>query len=385
MISRTLEWFNLIKIFTIWRFALFIPLIIAAFLIKQNITSDFTYIYNPLTWSFSFHTAVLFPWANFDGIHYINIAQYNYINQARFFPLFPLLVSILSIPTSIIISSPLTQFYISFLLVNFIFFIALWIFKKLIEIDFSSQIANKSLFYLLLFPTAFFFVSIYSEGLFLLLVLLSFYFARKNKWLFSIICAALLMTTRFVGIAILPALFYEFIKTQGLKTKKIALFLIAPLGLFFYSLFNYYKWGNYLYFIQAQGELGNNRTVSTIILFPQTIFRYFKMLTTVPVISLEWGIALLELSSFVLAVYLLYFAWKKKIRTSYLIFALINFAVTVSTGTFSALPRYLLTIFPIFMAVALIENKVFKIIYFLISPILLFILLMLFSRGYFVS
>lgn len=373
MIGSIRKRFNLINIFIVWRLILFTPLIAGIYLISPYKSGDFTYIYNPSASPFSFNSAFLFPWANFDGIHYLNIAQYGYINQARFFPLFPLILK------------PFADSFISSLIfVSAIFLLCLYFFKKLIVLDFSEEISKRSIIYLLLFPTSFFFVSIYSEGLFLFLVVLSFYFARKEKWLMAIVCAMFLMTTRFVGIAILPALLYEFIVREGFKVKKLALFLIAPLGLIIYSLFNYQKWHNFLYFIAAQGELGNNRTISQIVLFPQTIYRYIKILSTVS-IGYEWGIALLELASFLLATLLLYFAWKKKIRTSYLIFAFVNFAITISTGTFSALPRYILTIFPIFIALALVESKLFKYTYIIISPILLIILLMLFSRGYFVA
>ncbi len=362
------------NIFTIWRLVLFIPLIVGVYLLPYNLFSPVSYIYNYINNpNVSFNAVFLFPWANFDGIHYLTIAEHGYTNQARFFPLFPLIIK--AIPGSLAVST---------ILVTVIFFLALLLFKKLIALDYSDQISKKSLIYLLLFPTSFFFVSIYSEGLFLLLTLLAFYFARKKMWFLSIICAMLLMATRFVGIAILPALLYEFFRGGSNQYKKLALFLLAPLGLIAYSLFNYYKWHNFLYFIQAQGELGNNRSVSSIVFFPQTIFRYLKILLTVP-INYEWGIALLELISFLFAAFLLYFAWKKKIRISYLIFAAVNFAIIISTGTFSGLPRYVLSIFPVFMALALIENKVLKFAYMIISPVLFFILLMLFSRGYFIA
>lgn len=385
MMSDIFKRFNLVIIFIVWRLILFVPLLIAIFFIIPNITKDFTYIYTPLSYTFSFNSVFLLPWANFDGIHYLNIAQYNYINQARFFPLLPIFINVLSRPFLSIFNSHLTHFFTGFLFANLVFVWALLIFKKLIELDFSKEISKKSILNLLIFPTSFFFVAIYSEGLFLLLTLLSFYFARKNKWALSIICAMLLMVTRFVGVAILPALLYEFVRTKGIKNRRIALFLFAPLGLAVYSLFNYYKWHNFLYFIKAQGELGNNRSVDSIVLFPQTIYRYIKILSTVSIQSLEWSIALLELSSFLFAAFLLYFAWKKKVRTSYLIFTLINFIVATATGTFSALPRYVITLFPVFLALALIENKLIKIVYYLLSPVLLFILLMLFARGYYIA
>lgn len=317
---------------------------------------------------------LIVPWANFDGVHYLNIAFHGYTNQARFFPLFPIILKIFSDPL-----------IISVILVSVIFFLALYFFKKLIALDFPQKRADNTIIYLLVFPTSFFFVAIYSEGLFLLLALLAFYFARKKMWFLSIIFASLLMVTRFVGIAILPALLYEFVKTEGLNIRKALIFLISPLGIIAYSIFNFYKWDNFLYFIQSQGELGNNRTVSSVIFFPQTVFRYIKILSTVSIKSYDWSIAALELGVFLFAAIMLFVAWKKRIRMSYLIFAAINFAIITSTGTFSGLPRYVLTIFPVFMVLASIENRMLKIAYLVISPILLFILLMLFSRGYFVA
>lgn len=356
----------------LWRVTILIPLIVSAYILPAD-KSPVSYIYHYINSDVSINSVILYPWANFDGIHYLNIALFGYTNQARFFPLFPLILRIFN------------TLELNIVLVTFIFFIAMYFFKKLMVLDFSNQIAIQSVIYLLLFPASFFFVSIYSEGLFLLFVILTFYFARKKMWFISILCAALLMTTRFVGIAIFPALLFEFVTNETIKIKKLVLFLLAPSGLLAYSLFNFYKWHDFFYFIKAQGELGNNRSVNSIVLFPQTTFRYFKILSTISIGSYGWAIALLELGAFLFGLFFLYLAWKKKIRTSYLIFAFINFAITISTGTFSAMPRYVLTVFPIFIAMALINNKVFRRVYIIVSPTLFFILMMLFSRGYFVA
>lgn len=379
MASSVFRRINLLGIFFTWRFILFTPLIVGAYLIPYNPSAPIAYVFNYINSDLSFNSVFLFPWANFDGIHYLTIAEHGYTNQARFFPLFPVLIKAF---TGIFVGS---QLFIITLIVTVIFYLALKVLQKLIELDFSKEISIKTIFYLLIFPASFFFVSIYSESLFLLFTLLAFYFARRKRWILAILCGILVMTTRFVGVAILPALLYEFVTNEKVRINKLAFFLLTPLGLVLYSIFNYYQWGNFLYFIAAQGELGNNRSVNLIILFPQTIYRYIKILSTVSINSYDWMIAFFELASFLLASMLLYFAWKKKVRASYLIFALINFAIIISTGTFSGLPRYVLTIFPIFIALALIENKVFKFAYMIISPVLLFILLMLFSRGYFVA
>lgn len=161
--------------------------------------------------------------------------------------------------------------------------------------------------------------------------------------------------------------------------------MMLPLGLISYSIFNYYKWGNFIYFIQSQGELANSRAIDTIILFPQTVIRYVKIISSIPIYQYEWWIALLEITTFLFIGSLIYVGWRQKIRFSYLIFMILGFLIPVLSGTFSGLPRYVIVLFPIFIALALIKNKLFKWSYMLISPILLFILLMFFSRGYFIA
>jgi hypothetical protein len=149
--------------------------------------------------------------------------------------------------------------------------------------------------------------------------------------------------------------------------------------------FNLQKWGSAFYFIQAQGDLQNERTVDGIILIPQTIFRYFKILTTVSSNQFEWWVAFLEISVFVFTAVLLYIAWKKKVRLSYIVFAAIAFLIPISTGTFTGLPRYSLVLFPVFIALSLMKNKTIKIAYSISAAILLFVLFMLFARGYYIA
>ena len=149
--------------------------------------------------------------------------------------------------------------------------------------------------------------------------------------------------------------------------------------------FNLQKWGNAFYFIQAQGNFENNRSVTTPILVPQTIFRYIKIILTVAPVHFEWWVAILEILTFIFILVLLFVAWKKKLRLSYIIFAGLCFFIPISSGTFTGLPRYSLVLFPIFLALALVKSKMIKIVYSIISFILLFILFMLFSKGYYIS
>lgn len=375
-------------LFLAWRIFLFVPLIFSHFYLSARVGYPYTtplYFLNNLSSSVS--NFLVSPFGNFDGVYYLIIAIAGYtVDNAGFFPVFPLSIKLATSIFGNLSAFDEGQYFTALTLVSLYFLLSLLVMYKLIRFDYKDKIAIQSVIFLLLFPSSFFFVSIYSESLFLFLSLLTFYLARKKRWILASICGGLLTATRFVGIAILPALIYEFIKEEKtlVKTKALSL-LLVPLGLIGYMLFNFQKFGNALQFIVAQGELQNQRSVSSIVFFPQTIYRYLKILTTVSFRQYEWWTALLELSVFVFVALMLFVAFKKKIRPSYLIFAAIAFLIPVSSGTFSGLPRYILALFPIFIALALLKNLKLKIIYSIVSFILLFLLFALFSQSYFIA
>ena len=377
---------KIILLFLGWRFFLFLPLIVSeVFLIPRT-----GYGYALLTYFLEkgsiLSNFLLYPFGNFDAVYYLLIAAKGYTVNAGFFPLFPLSIHIATFPFGDILPFEEKQYFTAIALVSFYFLAGLIVFYRLIRLDYKENVAIWSIIFLLIFPTSFFFAAVYSESLFLLLSLASFYFARKKRWVWTGVVGALLSATRLVGIAIFPALLYEYFKGGNSKSlgKLLSIFL-APVGLIAYSVYNLEMWGNPFYFIEAQGNFANNRSVESVILPIQTVVRYFKILISVNPYLYEWRVAFFEITFFVFVVILFYVAWKKKIRISYLIFGALSFIIPVSSGTFSGLPRYIAVIFPIFIAMALIKNKVFKIIYCAVSATLLFIFFMLFSKGYFIS
>ncbi len=376
---------KILILFLTWRLFLFLPLLVSEIFLSPRKNYGYTLLTYFLEKGSVLANFLLFPLGNFDGIYYLLISAKGYTVNAGFFPLFPLLIYLVTLPFN---ASPfdLIQYILAVFLVSLFFLTALIIFYQLARLDYRKNIALISVFFILIFPTSFFYASLYSESLFLLLSLLAFYFARRKRWLMTGVMGAFLSATRLVGILILPSLLYEYFKYEKNKSLgKLLSILLAPLGLIMYIFYNLQQWGNPFYFIQAQGNFANNRTIDSVVLFPQTIFRYLKILTTLNPVLYEWWIAFFELFCFVFALTLFYLAWRKKIRTSYLLFGILCFLIPVSSGTFSGLPRYILTIFPLFIVLALIKNKFFKIIYAFISIILLFIFFMLFSKGYFIA
>jgi len=336
-------------------------------------------------------------WANFDGIHYLTIAGEGYSNQARFMPFYPILISILNRAVNANTYSS-TQLLTAQLISNSAMILSLIFLYKLLILDHSKKTVQKSILYLALFPSAFFLSAVYSESTFLLLTVLAFYFARQKQWGKVGLVTALSLITRLTGLATLTAVTFEFIyqnkhhflakislKQKFNKIKHFWSLLLTPIPLIIYSYYNHLKWGSWLYFIQAHGELGNSRSTGTLIFPLQTIYRYIKIFLSLSPKQYELWLSWIELGVFIFAVWLTFIAWKKKIRPSYLVFTITALLIPSFSGTFSGLPRYILVIFPLFLALALIKNRTVHYLYLVITIPLLILFLTLFSKGYFIA
>ena len=378
----------LVLSFIIWRLLLFVPVFIAEKKLEYRTGYEYTSITDARNSKDKTITdkLLLSPWANFDGLHYITIASNGYTNNYGFFHLYPTLIN----PVSKIFGADenfdTAYFFSGFLISNLAFFLALLVFYKLLKLDYSDKEVKTTILALLIFPTSFFFGSIYSESLFLLLLFSSFYFTRKKQWLLASFFGSLLTLTRFVGICIFPVLIYEFYKSRDWSIKNFIKSGIwaTPAGLVIYSIYNQIQEGNFLYFIKVQGNFLNNRSVDSFIFFGQTVYRYIKILFTTSSGQFEWWVALLEITSFILISLIIIYALKKKVRLSYILFSFLVVLIPASSGTFSGLPRYILVAFPIYITMGLVSSRL-RFTYFVISLILLSILTFFFSKGYYIS
>lgn len=326
-------------------------------------------------------------WANLDGQHYLSIAQRGYVQfEQAFFPLFPLLIWFLSMILRII---PL---YAGFIVVYVSLFLALLFFYRLILLDYDKKIAVWSVLFLLAFPTSFFLGAIYTEGLFLTLLLASFYFARKRNLFLAGILGGLASLTRLVGVLLFPSLLLElYIHNRKEKVRKrVSLasalsLLLIPLGTIVYMIYLLIAYHDPLYFIHAQPAFGAGRSGGGIILLPQVLWRYIKIFRTIPLSNHDFWVAFLEFIVFFVVLFLLYRSFKVGIRKSYILFGLLSILLPTLSGTLSSIPRYALTSFVIFIYLAMEKNTILRYSILLFFLVLQGILAALFLRGYFVS
>lgn len=374
----------ILKLVFSWRIVLILFLIIALNYVplQKNFLGGGmgNYLRNPYLWS----------WGNFDGEHYLSIAQRGYQPLTYFFfPLFPVLVSIFQLS----LKDGLFSYLLSGLFVSHVSLIlALIGLYKLIRLDFKKNVATNAIYLLLLFPTSFYFGSVYTESLFLALAVWSFLFARKRKWFWVGILGGLAALTRIIGLVLLPALFFEFAgKEKGknkLKSKKFVWLGLIPLFLVGYMVFLKSETGDPLEFFNTVSIFGEQRS-SSLILFPQVFYRYiFKILPSLnysylPSALVSWFEFIV--ASLFLGLSVLSF---KKLRLSYALFLTLGFLVPTFSGSFSSLPRYVLVLFPVYILLStyLVKfSKISRILIYSVLFILLGIFTTMFVRGYFVA
>ncbi len=374
---------EILGIFIYWRLLLFLLSYIAV-LALVNFNPSFPYYAEELV---STHLPDwIWGFGNFDGVHYLRIARDGYSSSytQAFFPLFPLLIKLLTFNNHF--------FIIGFLISNIFFLGSLFIFYILTKAEYNKDIALKSVLLLSFFPTSYYFGAIYSESLFLFLVLLNFLFLKKQNYLLAGLIAGLASATRIIGITLFLVMLIDFIYSLNknhFKISSIDLFkrlfglFLAPMGLVFYMFYLKVYYNDFLYFLNAQPFFGASRSSHPFILLPQVLYRYFKILISANPYTYSYFTSVNELIFTLLGIFLLFITFRK-INRLYWIFMLISFIVPTMTGTLSSMPRYSLMLFPALPFLVQKTDKYLKLII-VIFVIFQAILLSLFIRGYFVA
>lgn len=312
----------------------------------------------------------------YDSIHYINIAQFGYIESQlyAFFPLYPLLIRTVAI---LIPSYHISGAIIS----NLCSLLSLLILNKL-----TKDKTNNDLLMCFVFSPILAFTSIvYTESLFMLLTLLGYYLYKKDRYFLSGIIIGLSILTRNSGIILwgsigLDMLYRLFIKKdKTIKFKNIVIFgLISLLIGMIYPIYLYIQTGDFLKFATVQTEYWYRELgtpIECLVKDVQVLIRGGKNFILNIIIFIEnW-------TSLIFAIILSIKIFKKdKLSSIYIIVSLICFTTThrninywLSLSSVS-LFRYVLGLFPIY--IYLFDNKkesINKLIY------LIFILLSIFN------
>jgi len=141
-----------------------------------------------------------------DALWYLRIATGGYRpddGSAAFFPLYPVAIRVLAAVPGL---GPLAA---ATVLAQGSFLGSLVVLRALAAREYGDQVGQRAMVLMAVFPTAFFFLAPYTESPFLLLVLLSFWYARRDRFGAAAVPALLAGLTRSAGVLLVAALAVE--------------------------------------------------------------------------------------------------------------------------------------------------------------------------------
>ncbi len=312
------------------------------------------------TWAVSKEKSLLPYPAYWDGNWYLSISKDGYFikpgeeSNVVFFPLYPLTVKMVKTITALPweTAGMLVSIMAIILATSFLY--------KEIKEQWDKDTAKRSLFYMLIFPSAFFFSIVYTEALFILLAILCFYNLRKEKWWLAGLMAALATLTKTMGIIFLPISLLAYI----LKYRKVranVLWLMLPIvSLGAWMIYCHYQLGDFLSFVHGQqffhrpvGGFSWSGLWSAITIGDKTIMFIDSLSGLLAIIT---GIILL--------------IWKK---FTYALYVVLGVLIPIVSGTWQSMNRYVLVLFPMFIVLAIFGKRYtwFHYFYSLVMPMLL--------------
>src|ERR1700730_14765577 len=209
-------------------------------------------------------------WARWDAGWYLDIAKNGYRflpgeqSNVAFFPLYPYVVRL--VHTVIRVPSDTGWLLVGIIVSNTALFVALIYLYRLICLDYDRSMAARAVLYLCVFPTTLFLSAVYSESLFLALVVRAFYFARAGRWLFVGALSSATDLCRPPGLLLIAPLAFEYLSQkefqwQRIKPDCLAL-LLAPMALAGHLTFLRWRFGDWNILSKAEAIQGWNRRLT---------------------------------------------------------------------------------------------------------------------------
>lgn len=314
-------------------------------------------------------------WDRWDSLHYQGLAKIGYqptgVSKA-FYPLFPWCVRFIS---RLNIDYLVSAFIVS----GIASVVAVIVLRRIVQLEFSPGVARRATWFFLIFPTAYFFHVGYSEALFLALALGSVLAARTERWWVAGLLGSLSWMTRPNGIVLIPTLAVEALQ-QWIRTKRWRwqwLWIgLIPAGFGVYLFINWHISGDPFAFLRTRKES-------------------FYMSASWPWVGIQGAIGNLRRApneaemvggqefffaalGFVCAVW----SWVK-LRPLYAMWMTSSWLLFVSVTFLQSLPRYSLTMFPMFMLFALVaKSRFWSAVITVWSLLFLALFASLFARGW---
>jgi len=291
-------------------------------------------------------------WNRWDSVNYQKLAQFGYSANGE---LQPLLVFYPLYPWTVRLFTYVTRDYLvsAFIVSTLASLVTAILLQRLVELDYSKELAQRAVWLLFIFPTSYFLHIGYTESLFLMLALACVFAARKQRWLLAGLFGALACMTRANGLILLPVLVAEA-GHQYWNTRR-------------------WRWGWLWIGTVCLGFAGylllNKHVTGDPFAFTSLMQRFFSKSLSAPWTGIDNAIGSLsrdpteaemigtqEVLFITLGLVCTIVSWIK-LRPAYSVWMTGNWLLFVSVSFVLSVPRYTLTMFPIFILFSMLAAR----------------------------
>ncbi len=298
------------------------------------------------------HNTALDGWARFDSGWYARIAKYGYQNipmgdgqDTNFFPMYPLVIRT--------VGKIVGNIYLAGIIVsNAAFLLALIGLHGLVVKRYGPALAKRTVTLLAFNPFSFFYSAVYAEALFLFFLVYAFYLCENRRYFLAGVSAACAGATRnlgvfaFVGLGLL-ALRQRENAPRRLEARALWL-LLAAVGPLAYSVFLWIRFNDPLLFLHAQRAWGTFSPLGNLThIFNTFHTNRFLALGRLALFLLHAGVGIFSI--------LLVLKVGKFLKMPYVIFSLL--LILPGFLRLTSLGRYVMVVFPVFIALAMVTDK----------------------------
>jgi hypothetical protein len=317
-------------------------------------------------------------WDQWDARHYLYLASHGYTatgdarNLIAFFPLYPALigaVAAIGLPVRIA----------ALLISNVAGVLAAILLYEIGRHDRGPNAAWRAAAFFTIFPTAYFLLVGYTEALFCALAFGAVLSARRRQWVLGGMLAGLAAATRLTGLALLPFLVVELVAARRV-IRSVWEAIVPPLlvvaGFASYLALNLVVLGDPLAFFSVQRQHWSHSLAAPWVGFASSIR---SIGWRVPWEKLTVGVG--EALGGIVAYATASLSWLR-LRPADAVYATVVTAMVTFLPFWLSIPRYLLSLYPLFLLVGRIKSRWLYLALVVVSFTALVVFGLAFGRGY---
>ncbi len=323
-------------------------------------------------------TALGQAWDRWDAQHYIYLSVNGYAtsgdarNLIAFFPLYPAIISVVA-------ATGLPARLAALLVSNLAGLAATILLFEVTRDQIGERPAWRAAALFTVFPTAYFLLVGYTEALFCALAFGAVLATRRKRWLLAGVLGGLAASTRITGLALLPLLLLDLYAARH-AWKRVWEVAVAPAlvvaGFLVYLLTNWVVLHDPFAFVAVQGMHWSHRLAPPWAGLTEAIHGLFWRVPweklTVGVAEIVGGIAAYVVTALSVI----------KLRPGDAAYAAAVTAMVTFLPFWLSIPRYLLSLYPLFLLAGRVRNQFVQGIALALSFAGLIVFSLAFSRGY---